>query len=253
MCSPTRPSFFPVTEPRRRRVTSWTVLLLGLGSALPAGATPPTDRDAQKKLNGHVETIQQRCLRAYPPELLAELTKGNSQDIPQDVDTDPKRQMQFLSTEISLDKGLFYPTLLEELMPTLQRFLEPGDRFLDLGSGDGRALFLANVLGAHATGIEYDERMVKVSRSAAESLAPLLDETRLDIVQGDFFERSWSGYDLVFYFDLSSFEHERVRDKLRREMDAEALLVDGHEQRPFPGFELVEDLRPMRVYRRGSD
>lgn len=252
MFRPARPSV-SAREPFPRRGIRPILFLLCCWIPFAAGATTPTDRDARKALNKKVQTIQQQCLRAYPPELLGELTQGKKQDIPQDVDSDPKRQMQFLSIEISLDKGLFYPSLLEELVPTLERFLKPGDRFLDLGSGDGRALFMANVLGAHATGIEYDPQMVEVSRKAAESLASLIDETRLDIVQGDFFEHSWSDFDMVFYFDLSSFEHERVREKLRRELGPETLLVVGHEQKPFPGFEQVEELRPMRIYRRAAD
>lgn len=202
-----------------------------------------------------LDRIQRECLRAYPEDLLADMASG-ARDIPQEVEADPKAQMQFLDKEEPLEKGLFYPSLLEDLLPALEAYVTPGIRFLDLGSGDGRAVFLAAALGADATGIEYDERMVAISRNALEALADAVDRERAHILQGDFFETSWAAYDLIYYFDLSSFEQERVRAKLAREVDPEARLIIGHEQKPFPGFELEAAFgghprRPaMRIYRR---
>ena len=119
-----------------------------------------------------LDRIQRECLRAYPADLLAEMASG-AREIPPEVDADPEAQQQFLDREIPLDKGLFYPISLDDMLPAFERYLSPGPpgggraqhlRFLDLGSGDGRALFLANVLGADAVGIEYDKKMVKISR-----------------------------------------------------------------------------------------
>ena len=62
---------------------------------------------------------------------------------------------------------------------------------------------------------------------------------------------------MIFYFDQSSFAQDRVREKLRQELDPGAVLLVGHEQAPFPGL-LVETAFPNRealhpevkVYRR---
>ncbi len=199
-----------------------------------------------------LDRIQRECLRHYPPDLLAKMASG-AREIPTDVETNPEAQMQFLDKDIALDKGLFYPILLEDMLPAFERYVKPGARFLDLGSGDGRVVFLANVLGANAAGIEYDKQMVKISRRAGRALNGLVDSKRLRIKRGDFFQSAWSGYDVIFFFDLSSFEPERVRRKLRREMTPGALLIVGFEQAAFPGFELVEQDRlnrpTIKVYR----
>ena len=88
------------------------------------------------------------------PDLLAAMASG-AREVPDEVEADPKAQMQFLDKEIPLDKGLFYPSLLEELLPVFQQYVFPETRFLDLGSGDGRALFLANVLGSLWVGLGW--------------------------------------------------------------------------------------------------
>ena len=216
----------------------------------PAGATGPEAFEplSDDELTAAVERIQRECLRAYPPEMLATMTQGTA-EVPAEVDDDPESQMQFLSKELELEKGLFYPSLLEELTPMLRRVVEPGDRFLDLGSGDGRVVFFASLLGARATGIEYDPEMVAVHQRAAQTLDDLVDAEQVEVIEGDFFLHPWGEYDVVFYFDQSSFHQGKVREKLRREMGPEALLVVGHEQEPFEGFELLEDERPMKLYR----
>lgn len=232
----------------------WMLVGLALVAAFlawRASAEPPVPQAV-------LDRIQRHCLRAYPDEMLAEMASGARQ-VPPPVEEDPKAQMQFLDHESPRDKGLFYPSLLEELLPAFERYLAPGSRFLDLGSGDGRAVFLAAVLGAHATGIEYDETLVEVSRKAREALADLVDPERARIVHGDFFAEPWSGYDVIYYFDQGSFAQDRVREKLRRELDPGAVLLVGHEQAPFPGLE-VETVFPdtevtfpdVKVYRRGA-
>jgi hypothetical protein len=230
-----------------RTITRFPVDLAGrLSNGQPQTFADPGSRQET------LDRIQRDCLRQYPPELLARMASG-VREIPEEVDADPEAQMQFLDKEIPLDKGLFYPILLEDMLPALERYVSPGVRFLDLGSGDGRVVFLANVLGADAVGIEFDKQLVRISRRAGKSLKGLVDPKRLKIVKGDFFASPWSGYDVIFFFDSSSFEPERVRRKLEREMDPGAVLVVGFEQAPFPGLELVERNRPhhpkITVYR----
>ena len=233
-----------IKPPPQAGLLAPAVVLLLLSAPLPA-AEPEALPDV-------VARIQRECLKAYPEEMLFEMASG-AQEIPSGVEADPKAQMTFLDKEIPRDKGLFYPSLLNELLPAFQRYVTSDVRFLDLGSGDGRIVFLA-------TGIEYDEELVEVSLRALEALEDVVDSQRVRIVQGDFFKSSWSDYDVIYYFDQGSFAQDRVREKLRRELDPGAVLLVGHEQAPFPGFEL-ETAFPnlgatypdVKVYRRGAE
>lgn len=251
MPTPRRPA-----RTRRPILPSLTVLGWALLAswAMARPIASPSSRVDQATL----DRIQRECLHAYPGELLAKMASG-AQEIPSEVEAKPKAQMQFLDKEIPLDKGLFYPSLLEEIVLPFDRYVTEDTRFLDLGSGDGRVVFLAAVLGAEATGIEYDPKMVKTSRKALKSLDGVVDAQRVKIVEGDFFEYSWSPYDVVFFFDLSSFAPDRVREKLRQDLGPDTRLVVGWEQAPFPGFELEavfpENARrpAMKVYRRQGE
>lgn len=217
----------------------WVLALV----ALPLAAEGP---GASQEV---VDRIQRECLRAYTPEMLRAMTAGKVDEIPAAVEASPGDQHEFLDQVLTLDKGPFYPFILEDLLPAFEEYVKPGARFLDLGSGDGRVLFLANVLGADATGIEYDPKMVETSQRALEALGDLMARQRLHIVQGDFFESSWSEYDVVFYFDLTSFEHDRLRHKIASELDPGARLLVGHQRAPFLGLTLETTFESIHVYR----
>jgi len=224
----------------RRLLSALAAVLLSVATAAAAEL-----RDAENV----VDRIQRECLRAYPPEVRAKMASGQM-EIPAAVEADPEAQMQFLDKELEVDKGLFYPSLLEEVLPPFERYVTAGTRFLDLGSGDGRVVFLANVLGAQATGIEWESDLVAVSLAAEKALADLVDPERIEFIQGDFFAHSWAGYDVIFYFDTGSSEHARLRRKLREELGPEARLIVGHEIVPFEGFELEAEYKTMKVFRR---
>ena len=53
----------------------------------------------------------------------------------------------------------------------------------------------------------------------------------------------------IYYFDQSSFEPDRVRAKLQRELDPGAVLLVAFEQNPFPGLTLEEATGDFKVYR----
>ena len=227
--------------------------LLGEETARAAGQEAGQVADWQSAL----DTIQRTCLRAYPPELLRTMTAegeadaatGGTDEIPQSIDASPSDQQDFLTSTAELEKGLFYPIRLEDMLEAFEEYVKPGVRFLDLGSGDGRAVFLANVMGADATGIEYDPGMVAVSRKAMEALGETVDTERIHFIEGDFFKQPWSGYDVIFYFDLSSFEHHELRQKIARELDPGARLLVGHQQATFPGLALENRFKSVHVYR----
>jgi hypothetical protein len=92
------------------------------------------------------------------------------------------------------------PGPLVEKMLDLAR-VGPGDRFVDLGSGDGVLVIAAAKRGARARGIEYDRGLVELSRRKAIE-AGVADRTRFD--RGDIFKTDFSEATVVSTFLLPS-------------------------------------------------
>jgi len=65
--------------------------------------------------------------------------------------------------------------------------LTPNDYLMDLGSGDGRTVITAAKRGAHAMGIEYNPKMVELSKknAAAAGVSDRAQFTRADLFQTD--------------------------------------------------------------------
>lgn len=75
----------------------------------------------------------------------------------------------------------------------------PGERLIDLGSGDGRIVIEAARRGARAHGVEIDPRLVAVSREAAER-AGVAD--RATFATQDLFETDFVSADVVTMYLL---------------------------------------------------
>jgi hypothetical protein len=197
-----------------------------------------------------LDRIQRECLRAYTPEMLAELHGG--EEMPTEILDDAEAVIDRFVDVFEVEKGRFFPFLLEDLQAAFELWVKPGTRFLDLGSGDGRVVFYAAALGAEATGIEYDPRVFGVSERAREALGEVLGDARIQLVRDDFFNHSWSGYDVLFYFDLGAFDQHRLRKKVFSELDPGARLIVGHQRVPFPGLELETTFESLHVYRQSE-
>ena len=92
------------------------------------------------------------------------------------------------------------PPALVEKMLDLAR-LTPDDRLVDLGSGDGVLVIAAARRGARARGIEYDRRLVALSKRKAEEAGV---GARARFVRGDLFETDFSDATIVTTFLLPS-------------------------------------------------
>ena len=79
------------------------------------------------------------------------------------------------------------PQALVDRMMTMAN-VTAQDYVIDLGSGDGRTVITAAKLGAKAHGIEYNEKMVELSRQNAEKegVAGRATFTKADIFESDF-------------------------------------------------------------------
>jgi hypothetical protein len=91
------------------------------------------------------------------------------------------------------------PALVEKMLDIAH--LTPHDRLVDLGSGDGVIVIAAARRGARARGIEYDRRLLKLSKRRAQE-AGVTPRTRF--VRGDIFETDFSDASVVTSFLLPS-------------------------------------------------
>ncbi|MGQ0511217.1 MAG: SAM-dependent methyltransferase [Betaproteobacteria bacterium] len=88
--------------------------------------------------------------------------------------------------------------------------VKPGERLIDLGSGDGRLVISAAKRGALALGVEYEEKLVEYARNLAsrEGVSPLVQ-----FVREDLFETDLSGADVITLFLLRDM-NLKLRPKL---------------------------------------
>lgn len=96
--------------------------------------------------------------------------------------------------------------MVEKMLDLAQ--LAPGERLVDLGSGDGKIVIAAARRGARAKGIEYDAVLLEHSRRAAAQAG-----VAVELVQGDIFASDFRDADVVTMFLLESL-NERARPTL---------------------------------------
>lgn len=131
---------------------------------------------------------------------------------------------------------------------TVRRMLEmaeerAGETVYDLGSGDGRVLFVAaRTFEARAVGIELDPLRVLWTRGVAFLLGL---RNRVEVRQGDFFIQDLHDADVVVCYLLTS-TNRRLADKLREELRPGTRVVSN--AFPFPDWELVAEDLDHRVY-----
>lgn len=217
-------------------------------SMVGADTGPSDPRGSSDQTPDIALQIQNICFSEYPPKLIRSMSKDA--DLPAGrLLSDPALRQKYLKTEEIVAKGLFYPTLLDEILPAFEAFVRPGVRLLDLGSGDGRVVFLGAHLGADATGIEYDSRLHRIARSCRKKVAGLLDIDRAHLVRGDFFEHDFGGYEVLFYFAKGSYGEGRLLEKLHREMADDATLLISFPAGPPSGFVMIGDYGNVYAFR----
>ena len=96
--------------------------------------------------------------------------------------------------------------MVQEMLKLAQ--VAPGERLVDLGSGDGKIAIAAARLGAIAKGVEYNPDMVEFSRRKARQA-----RVEVDFVQGDIFATDFSNADVVTLYLLNHL-NEQLRPTL---------------------------------------
>jgi len=92
--------------------------------------------------------------------------------------------------------------------------IEPGEKIVDLGSGDGRMVLEFAKAGALVTGFEVKSELVLRSRKRIEELHLATNAT---IYQKDFWTSDLSTFDLVYIYGMDSIL-SRLEKKLEQEL-----------------------------------
>jgi len=116
----------------------------------------------------------------------------------------------------------YAPTPFEHLNIILNESgLQPGERFCDLGSGDGRFVIEAAHLGADATGIELDNDLYVDSANKIMGLG-LSDHAR--ILRTDFYDVDLSEFDVIF-INVSEDADRVILEHFKQSHKAGARLI----------------------------
>jgi len=110
------------------------------------------------------------------------------------------------------EKGIFGTSSCSALFKFFSEIrLETYNDFLDLGSGDGRAVLIASLF-TKATGIEFDKELCNVAKKIRDKL-----ELDCEILQEDFLKFDISKYDFLFINPDQGFQ-KGLDEKLANEM-----------------------------------
>lgn len=118
-------------------------------------------------------------------------------------------------------KGIFGVSDLEILEDFFKKInLNEKNNFLDLGSGDGRVVFLASLF-CSATGVEFEKELIDLSDEYKSELK--LD---CNFICDDFQNLDFSKYDILFSF-ADNFFTEKFIQKLKEEFVGTLYVYQG--------------------------
>ena len=110
--------------------------------------------------------------------------------------------------------------------------VKDGDKFYELGSGDGRLVIAAALKGATATGIEIDKWRVFYSRFF---IWLFRIGGKAEILQKDIFEQNYEDATVVCLYLLQE-TNEKIQEKLEKELKPGTRVISV--AFTFPGWKL---------------
>ena len=117
----------------------------------------------------------------------------------------------------------YYPTP-ELVVRKMLEFgeLKPGETMFDLGSGDGRIVFMAaDLFRANAIGVELDNDLARQSDARVRKLGL----KNAHIIHGDLLKQDYSSADLITVYLLPSTIDSKVRPILERQLKKGSRVV----------------------------
>lgn len=121
--------------------------------------------------------------------------------------------------------------------------VRPGEKAVDLGSGDGRVVIELARRGAEAHGFEVNPVLVAISR---RNIARAGLQGKAFIHLGSFWRTDLAGFSIVTTFQVD-FVMARLESKLTRELPGGARVVSHHWQ--FPTWPAEKEIGDMLLYR----
>ncbi|MFH0977730.1 MAG: class I SAM-dependent methyltransferase [Candidatus Woesearchaeota archaeon] len=117
--------------------------------------------------------------------------------------------------------GYWSMSVADDLYTLFQRLrLQNYKRFIDIGSGDGKAVMVASLFTS-ATGIEIDKELHDKAQEIKKRL-----KIKANLLNGDYHEHNLKNYDIIFYYP-DSLNH-KLELKLANELNGKLIVYGPH-------------------------
>lgn len=118
--------------------------------------------------------------------------------------------------------------------------MQPNEKVIDIGSGDGRVVGEFAEHGCKAYGIELNPLLVWIS------LARLRKKDNATILLGDIWAHNYAPYDVVYVYGMPHLM-KRLQTKLRSELKPGAKVITNAFQ--FPDWSVAKQRGRLRLYK----
>lgn len=132
------------------------------------------------------------------------------------------------------------PARIETILKLIK--IKPGQRVVDLGSGDGRLLVATAKKGATAYGYEIREKYYRRSKQLIQKEGL---QDKAFVYHCDFWKKDLSPFDLVFIYGIDSMMLD-LAEKLKKELKNGAVVVSNGFK--IPGWEIWKEEKFIYAY-----
>lgn len=137
----------------------------------------------------------------------------------------------------------YVPSKMEKVKRALKLSgLRRGQNFYELGSGDGRVVYEAAIMGARAFGIE--QSILRVIWSKIQARLQKLPNAKF--IHGNIFQKDLSEADVVFIYLLHKGV-AKLEGKLQKELKKESLVIT--QKYHFPNWKPVKKDGDLWLYK----
>lgn len=118
--------------------------------------------------------------------------------------------------------GTWAPTASDDVYELFKKIeLNKAKNFLDLGSGDGKVVFIASLF-TKAHGIEHDDWLLSTTEEMRGKLMHIPHVHKAVFVKGDFMDYDISKFDYVYWFPDK--HHAKLENKFLKELNGKLIL-----------------------------
>ncbi len=162
----------------------------------------------------------------------------------------------FVFSILSIVRGaIFVPTQAKKIKRSIDLVnLKPGQRVVDLGSGDGRILIACALRGAEAVGFEINpflvwkaRRNIKKAGLNKPSSDPKNNKGVASCKLKNFWGQNFSSFDVVFVYGINYIMNE-LEKKLKKELKPQAKVVSFIYK--FPNWEIERAENGVYIYKK---